>query len=89
MSRNRITFHNQNKAMLEKLCRDEGYEIHWLDEYHARVLSGTTITDIWTPRMKFNVLNIDGVLQPNKYRQLDMRFNREQVKKLLESGKLV
>lgn len=82
------SWHETNKAKLISLCRLEGYEIHWLDEYHARVLSGVTITDIWTPRMKYNVLNIDGVLQPNKYRQLDMQFNVEQVKKLLDNGKI-
>ena len=82
------SWHGANKQQLNQLCANEGYEIVWLDEYHARVLSGVTITDIWTPRMKFNVLNIDGVEQPAKYRQMRNQFKKDQVKKLLDSGRL-
>lgn len=77
-----------NKPKLEKLCREEGYEVHWFDEYHARILTGLIIVDIWTPRMKFNVLNIDGTEQPNRYKQLSQQFNENEVKKLLDSGRL-
>lgn len=80
--------HIQNKQSLEKLCEEEGYEIAWLNPYQARVISGVCIVDIWTPRMKYNVLNIDGVEQKAKYLQMRMKFDKIKVKKLLESGKL-
>lgn len=82
------TNHTQNKALLNKLCKNNGYEIVWLSEYHARVLSGVVIADFWTPRMKYNVINIDGVIQPPQYSQLDLIFNKSQVVKILERGQL-
>ena len=88
MSRKRPSWHLQNKKALNALCKAEGYEIAWLDEYHARVLSGVCIVDIWTPRMKYNVLNIDGVEQPARYNQLAYEFDKVKVKQLLECGKL-
>lgn len=84
----RPSWHYQNKKALDRLCEEEGFEIVWLDEYHARVLSGVCIVDIWTPRMKYNVLNIDGVEQPARYGQMQYEFDKIQVKKLLEEGRL-
>lgn len=82
------SWHFKNKPQLEKLCEAEGYELFWLDEYHARVLSGVCIVDIWTPRMKYNVLNIEGVEQPPKYGQLEQQFNPKKVNKLLVEGRV-
>lgn len=87
MSR-KISFHDQNKAALEQLCAQNGYEIAWLNSYQARVISGTTIVDIWTPRMRYNVLNIDGVYQKAKYSSMPREFDKDKVGKLLLEGKL-
>lgn len=80
------SWHEENKQALNNLCADEDFEIVWLNEYHARVLSGITIVDIWTPRMKYNVMNIDGSERVSEYRQLPYQFDKEKVKCLLEKG---
>lgn len=84
----KITFHDSNKQKLNQFCEENGYEITWLNEYGARVFSGVCIVDIWTPRMKFFVWNIDGVEQPAKYGQMSYEFDKIEVKKLLEEGRL-
>ena len=89
MTRSRkTTYHLENKTALDKLCVEEGYEVEWLNIYQARIMSGITIVDIWTPRMKYNVLNIDGVEQPARYGQMAHKFDKIEVKTLLEKGRL-
>lgn len=89
MSRSRkITYHIENKSKLISLCKELGYEIVWLNEYQARVLSGVCIVDIWTPRMRYNVLNIDGVEQPARFGRTPQQFDKAKVKQLLDCGKL-
>lgn len=84
----KVSWHHSNKPKLEKLCQDEGYETHWFNEYHVRVITGVCIVDIWTPRMKFNVINIDGSEQKSDYRQLSQRIDIDEVRKLFWTGQL-
>lgn len=59
-----------------------------MNEYQARVITGVIIVDIWTPRMRYNVINIDGVYQNAKYRSMSQQFDNKQVSKLLREGKI-
>lgn len=78
----------QNILALKELCNEKGYEIAEISPYHYRVLGAVAIVDIFPSRMKYCVLSIEGVEQPMDFLEMDQQFNKEQVLKLLERGKL-
>jgi len=85
------TWYDENLKKLEKLCKELHMEWAFVDrsQYQVRVLGATHVFDIWPSRMVYHRVSGEVISAEEKYHHLlDQEFNKQQVKKLLETGKL-
>lgn len=79
-----------NKRDLIALCDELGFEYGFPDTYQMRIWGATHVIDIWPSRMTFHRVRGETIraVEPYPRGELDFNFNREQVKKLLETGEV-
>jgi len=82
-------YFKENAPKLEALCDELGLLAEFKSEDQWRIYGATHVIDIWPARMVYHRVKGEDVkaIEPY-YRGLDWQFNKQQVKKLLETGKL-
>jgi hypothetical protein len=87
MSRRPPLFLHENLPQLIKLCKESGYEIEQKSPDQYRVYAATAVIDIWPARMKYHRIRGESLNAVERYYSMRARFHRDQVKKLLDTGK--
>ena len=79
-----------NQPALIKLLKEMEFPYEELSKYHFRIMGGIHIIDLWPSRMTYHLHagEVVSAKEPYYKSQLDFEFNKQQVKKLLETGKL-
>lgn len=90
MSRKKPENFDNNLRDLIALCEELGFEYARPDRYQFRVWAATHVIDIWPSRMTYHRVKGESIkaIEPYERGELDFYFNKEQVKKLLETGEL-
>jgi len=93
----RPSWHHINYPALKKLLEEMELPYEEFNEHHFRIMGGTHIIDIWPARMTYHRHAGEVVSAKEPYHKgndfwqdkgLDREFNKEQAKKLLETGKI-
>lgn len=88
----RSNYYSQNFKALTALCKELGLEWDYADQTQSnldqiRVLGMTHVIDFWPARMVYHRISGENIKAKESYHhELDEQFNKQQVKKLLETG---
>ena len=92
------SWHHINYPALKELLEELELPYEEFNEHHFRIMGGTHIIDIWPARMTYHRHAGETIKAKEPYHKgltgikvedaLDRQFNREQVIRLLENGKL-
>jgi hypothetical protein len=87
MSKKKPEYLDENVPQLINLCEEYGYEYEKKSRYQYRIYAATHVIDIYPSRMVYHRLQGENIKANEPYpRELNPRFDREQVEELLSTG---
>lgn len=87
----KISYYEYNLPCMIDLCNELGFKIYMIDEssYQYRVFGSTHVIDFWLSRMVYHRISGETIKSNEEYNHnLDYKFNKNQVSKLLLTGDL-
>lgn len=90
MGRNkRPNYSSENLLQLVRLCNQLDLVLDKVSDDQYRVYGATHVIDIWVARMVYHRISGEDIRAVEPYsHDLDWKFNKEQVKQLLLTGKV-